>query len=155
MAWHCRVVRCHDHEDQGHDRAGDPRSGGRQGALELLAFAIENADDERPNARSSSCVRAAVAFGRTRMSAIYRYLRGLDPTTGDANIEHRRARLVALDRAADECLHPTTWRDYMLRVVHAGLISRALVSSDNAVVNAYAFYVQGHRIGIRNRSSMR
>jgi hypothetical protein len=33
-----------------------------------------------------------VAFGRARMSAIYRYLRGVDPTTGEADASERVKR---------------------------------------------------------------
>jgi hypothetical protein len=90
----------------------------------------------------------AVGFGRARMSAIYRYLRGVDPVTKDADPIRRRERLDALDQAADECLDSTRWRDYLLRVTRAGFVSSSLVSSPNAVVNAYAFYVRGRRVGV-------
>lgn len=90
----------------------------------------------------------AVGFHRAKMAAIYRFLRGIDPTTGDANVGARQERLERLDRAADECIHPTTWRDYMLRVMHAGIVSESLVSSNSAIVNAYAFYVLGRRVGV-------
>jgi hypothetical protein len=85
----------------------------------------------------------AVAFGRARMSAVYRYLRGVDPTTGEADAAGRARRLDQLDDAAKECMAPTPWRDYLLRVKHAGFVSPALVASKNAIVNAYAFYVRG------------
>jgi uncharacterized metal-binding protein len=74
-----------------------------------------------------------VAFGRARMSAIYRFLRGLDPTTGDADPSARVKRLNQLDEAADECMEATPWRDYLLCVQHAGLITQALVASKNAI----------------------
>ena len=57
-----------------------------------------------------------VAFGRARMSAVYRYLRGVDPTTGEADAAERAKRLGQLDDAAKECMEPTPWRDYLLRV---------------------------------------
>jgi hypothetical protein len=90
----------------------------------------------------------AVGFNRARMSAIYKYLRGVDPVTGDTSVAARTARLEILDRAAAECIDPTTWRDYMLRVIHAGVVSESLVASNNAIVNAYAFYVVGQRLGV-------
>ncbi|WP_394833747.1 DUF262 domain-containing protein [Pendulispora rubella] len=90
----------------------------------------------------------AVGFHRARMSAIYRFLRGIDPTTGDTSVTARQERLERLERAAAECIDSTTWRDYMLRVMHAGAVSPALVASNNAIVNAYAFYVLGKRIGV-------
>ncbi len=89
-----------------------------------------------------------VAFGRARMSAVYRFLRGVDPTTGEADAAGRLKRLSQLDDAARECMEPTPWRDYLLRVQHAGFVSQALVASKNAIVNAYAFYIRGRKAGI-------
>ncbi|CAN5475032.1 hypothetical protein BH20ACI3_BH20ACI3_01780 [soil metagenome] len=89
-----------------------------------------------------------VAFGRARMSAVYRYLRGVDPMTGEADIAGRSKRLSQLDDAAKECMEPTPWRDYLLRVQHAGFVSQALVASKNAIVNAYAFYIRGRKAGV-------
>jgi hypothetical protein len=90
----------------------------------------------------------AVGFGRARMSAVYRYLRGIDPVTGDANPDRRVERLDTLDRAAAECVDATRWRDFMLRVTHAGFVSQGLLASANAVVNAYGFYILGLRAGV-------
>jgi hypothetical protein len=86
-----------------------------------------------------------VAFGRARMSAVYRYLRGIDPTTGEADTAGRLERLRQLDDAAKECMDLTPWRDYLLRVKHAGLVSPGLIASKNAIVNAYAFYIRGRK----------
>jgi hypothetical protein len=90
----------------------------------------------------------AVGFGRARMSAIYRYLRGVDPVTGDADPNRRVERLDILDLAAAECVDATLWRDFMLRVTHAGFVCQGLVASTNAVVNAYAYYLLGRRAGV-------
>lgn len=90
----------------------------------------------------------AVGFGRARMSAIYRYLRGVDPVTGDTSVDERRQRLEILDEAAEACIKATTWRDYLLRVSHAGIVNQGLVASSNAVVNAFAFYVRGNQVGL-------
>lgn len=94
-------------------------------------------------------VRAAcgVAFERARMAAIYKFLRGVDPDTGDTDPTKRQARLHRLDESADDCLDPTIWRDYEKRVRLAGFVSKALVGSTAAVVNSYAFYVKGRRAG--------
>jgi hypothetical protein len=82
------------------------------------------------------------------MSAVYRYLRGVDPTTGEADTTGRLKRLGQLDDAAKQCMEPTPWRDYLLRVKHAGFVSQALVASKNAIVNAYAFYIRGRKAGV-------
>ena len=89
-----------------------------------------------------------VAFGRARMSAVYRYLRGVDPTTGETDATGRLERLTQLDDAAKECMEPTPWRDFLLRVQHAGFVNPALIGSKNAIVNAYAFYVRGRKAGV-------
>jgi hypothetical protein len=94
----------------------------------------------------------AVAFGRARMKAIYRSLRGIDPTTGEADAAGRSRRLDELDRAAQECVELTPWRDYALRVKHAGFVNQGLIASKNAAVNAYALYIRGRRAGVvKNR----
>jgi hypothetical protein len=89
-----------------------------------------------------------VAFGRARMSAIYRYIRGVDPTTGEADPTERKKRLDQLDEAAKQCMESTPWRDYLLRVQHSGFINEALVASKNAIVNGYTFYIRGRKAGV-------
>jgi hypothetical protein len=91
----------------------------------------------------------AVAFGRARMSAVYRFLRGIDPATGETDTAGRLKRLGQLDDAADECMEPTPWRDYLLRVKHAGFVNQDLVASKNAIVNGYAFYIRGRKAGVQ------
>ena len=95
-------------------------------------------------------LRAAcgVAFGRARMSAVYRFLRGVDPDTGEANPERRVTRLNELDNAANDCIELTPWRDYLLRVKHAGFLGQTQIASRNAIVNAYAFYISGRKAAV-------
>jgi hypothetical protein len=89
-----------------------------------------------------------VAFGRARMSAVYRFLRGVDPDTGEANPERRVTRLNELDNAANDCIELTPWRDYLLRVKHAGFVGQTQIASKNAIVNAYAFYIGGRKAAV-------
>jgi hypothetical protein len=89
-----------------------------------------------------------VAFGRARMSAVYRFLRGVDPDTGEANPERRETRLNELDYAANDCIELTPWRDYLLRVKHAGFVGQTQIASKNAIVNAYAFYISGRKAAV-------
>jgi hypothetical protein len=127
--------------------------------LSVFHGALRDRFEERARAMSQGTVvgidtqqllRAVcgVAFGRARMSAIYRYLRGVDPTTGEADAAARIKRLDQLDEAAKQCMETTPWRDYLLRVQHAGFVSQALVASKNAIVNGYAFYVRGRQAGV-------
>ena len=96
-----------------------------------------------------------VAFGRAPMSAVYRYLRGVDPTTGEADPAGRIKRLHQLDEAAKACMEATPWRDFLLRVKHAGFVSQGLIASRNAIVNAYAFYIPANRQKSPRTSSTR
>jgi hypothetical protein len=89
-----------------------------------------------------------VAFGRARMSAVFRFLRGVDATSGESDPAARVRRLDQLDEAAKQCMEPTPWRDFLLRIKHAGFVSPALVASKNAIVNAYTFYIRGRSIGV-------
>jgi hypothetical protein len=82
------------------------------------------------------------------MSAVYRYLRGVDATTGEADTAGRLKRLGQLDDAAKLCMEPTPWRDYLLRVKHTGFVRPALIASKNAIVNGYAFYIRGRKTGV-------
>ncbi|MBG0799529.1 DUF262 domain-containing protein [Methylocystis sp. L43] len=91
----------------------------------------------------------AVAFGRARMSAVYRFLRGVDPVTGEADPEKRLQLLNELDAAARICIEPTPWRDYLLCVKHAGFLNESLIASKNAIVNAYAFYTRGRKQSVQ------
>ena len=88
-----------------------------------------------------------VAFGRARMSAVYRFLRGVDPVTGEP-IRTSLTLLSELDDAANDCIELTPWRDYLLRVKHAGFVSQGLIASKNAIVNAYAFYIRGRKAAV-------
>jgi hypothetical protein len=65
-----------------------------------------------------------------------------------ADAAERVKRLDKLDDAAQECMELTPWRDYLLRVQHAGFVSQALVASKNAIVNAYSFYIRGRKAGV-------
>jgi hypothetical protein len=73
----------------------------------------------------------AVAFGRARMSAVYRYVQGIDANTGETDPQARLIRLQELDDAAKKCTEPTPWRDFLLRVKHAGFVTPTLIASKN------------------------
>jgi hypothetical protein len=90
----------------------------------------------------------AVAFGRARMAAVYRYLRGLDPSSKDTDPTRRDGRLKELDDAANACMDPGSWRDFVLRVRRAGFVSSSLIASRGAIINSYSFYVRGKRASV-------
>ena len=80
---------------------------------------------------------------------MYRFLRGVDPVTGEADPDRRVTLLEELDTAANNCIELTPWRDFLLRVKHAGFVSPSLIASKNAIVNAYAFYIRGRKAGVQ------
>lgn len=116
--------------------------------IEARSKSISNGRSISMDSQQLLRAACALAFGRARMLAIYRFLRGVDPVTGDAEPADRERRLQELDQAANECLDPTTWSDYLIRVGRAGFVSEKLVSSKSAIVNAYALYCRGLRIGV-------
>ena len=122
---------------------GELRDKLEESAREMSAGAVVGIDTQQ-------LLRAVcgVAFGRAHMAAVYRSLRGVDPESGEATPERRLALLKELDDAANECIELTPWRDYLLRVRHSGFVSQSLVASKNAIVNAYAFYIRGRRVGV-------
>jgi len=117
---------------------------------QIEARAREMSKDGLIGIDTQQLLRAAcgVAFDRARMAAVYRYLRGVDPITGEADPAGRRERLDRLDVAAKSCMDPVPWRDFLLCVRHAGFINPSLISSKNAIVNAYALYIRGLRVGV-------
>jgi hypothetical protein len=73
----------------------------------------------------------------------------VDPVTGEADADRRVTLLRELDTAANDCIELTPWRDFLLRVKHAGFVSPSLIASKNAIVNAYAFYIRGRKAGVQ------
>ena len=122
---------------------GDLRDKIEQRAKEITKESIVGVDTQQ--LLRAAC---AVGFERARMSAIYKFLRGIDPSSGETNPANRAERLRRLDDAAGACLNKTTWRDYLKRVEHAGFVNQSLVASANAVVNAFALYVKGEMAGV-------
>ncbi|MDP3277938.1 MAG: DUF262 domain-containing protein [Deltaproteobacteria bacterium] len=122
--------------------------GGLRDRIEQRAREMSTESVVEIDAQQLLRVTCAVGFHRAKMSAIYRFLRGVDPASGDVSVEARKARLATLDLAADECIDKTIWRDFTLRVVHAGFVSDALIASNNAILNSFAIYVLGRRIGV-------
>lgn len=116
--------------------------------IEDHAKVMSKASDVEIDAQQLLRVICGVGFGRAKMSAVYKYLRGVDSTTRDSDTEKRAFLLEQLDVAADDCLNPTPWRDFLLRVQHAGYVNSNLVSAKNAIVNAYALYVRGLRVKV-------
>ena len=88
-------------------------------------------------------VSIAVGFGRGRLQSVYQILRGKNPETGAFLAERRDKQFEILKKAQAQVLNLTHWHQYHSALVGAGLRSKELISSQNALLFAYAFYLIG------------
>lgn len=90
-------------------------------------------------------VSIAVGFGRGRLKSVYQILRGKDAETGTYTSEKRDAQFEILKAAQSEVLDLTNWHQFLSALVGAGFRSSEMISSNNALLFAYAFYLLGRR----------
>jgi len=88
-------------------------------------------------------VSVAIGFRRGRLKAVYNVLRGKDLETGEFSPERREEQFALLRKAQARVLDLTRWHQFMGAVSAAGFRSRELISSQNALLYAYAFYLLG------------
>ena len=92
-------------------------------------------------------LRVAVAFGfqRGRLKSVYQVLRGKDLETGQPSPERRDLQFSSLRAAQDEVLNLTHWHQFLSCLIGAGFRSGEMISSQNAMLYAYAFYLVGRK----------
>jgi hypothetical protein len=92
-------------------------------------------------------LRVAIAYGfsRGRLKSVYQILRGKDMETGQFSAERREQQFETLQAAQDEVLNLTHWHQFLSCLVGAGFRSGEMISSKNAMLYAYAFYLIGKR----------
>lgn len=96
-------------------------------------------------------VAIATGFYRGRLKSVYQVLRGKDLTTGEFSPERRDEQFSRLRESQEKTLNLTYWHQFFNALVGAGFRSRALISSENALLYAYSFYLMGRtRFGIPN-----
>lgn len=88
-------------------------------------------------------VSIACGFGRGRLKSVYQVLRGKDMETGEFSTEKREAQFKILQDAQAEVLKLTAWHQFLSALVGAGFRSGEMISSQSAVLYAYAFYLIG------------
>lgn len=94
-------------------------------------------------------VSVAIGFNRGRLKSIYQVLRGKDLETGEFSAERRDAQFAVLQSAQSQVLNLTHWHQFMSALIGAGFRSGEMVSSQNALLYAYAFYLLGRdRYGV-------
>ena len=88
-------------------------------------------------------VSVALGFSRGRLKSIYQLLRGKDVDTGEFSAEQREAQFGILRQAQARVLDLTCWHQFLSALVGAGYRSGEMISSQNALLYAYAIYLIG------------
>jgi hypothetical protein len=88
-------------------------------------------------------VSVAVGFRRARLSYAYLILRGKDLETEQYSDERRAAQFAILKETQAHVLDLTNWHDFLKAVRQAGYVSDQMISSNNSLLYAYAFYLIG------------
>jgi hypothetical protein len=82
-------------------------------------------------------------FKRARLHYAYMLLRGRDFTNGVYVEDLRIQQFGELQRVLDKALDVQLWKDFLKCVEAAGFVTKALISSENALVYSYAMYLIG------------
>lgn len=92
-------------------------------------------------------LRVAVAYGfeRGRLKSVYQVLRGKDMETGEFSPGRRDAQFAILQAAQAEVLNLTHWHQFLSCLIGAGFRSAEMISSQTALLYAYAFYLVGRK----------
>lgn len=92
-------------------------------------------------------LRVAVAYGfqRGRLKSVYQVLRGKDMDTGAYSPDRRDQQFGVLQAAQGEVLNLTHWHQFLSSLIGAGFRSAEMISSQNGMLYAYAFYLVGRR----------
>jgi hypothetical protein len=88
-------------------------------------------------------VAVALGFQRGRLKSVYQVLRGKDLETGEFSTERRDAQFKVMQEAQAKVLDLTRWHQFLSCLIGAGFRSGEMISSKNALLYAYAFYLFG------------
>lgn len=92
-------------------------------------------------------LRAGIGLGfrRARLQHVYSILRGKDLATGEFSADRRTQQFEILQAAQSEALHLQRWQDFLRVLLSAGYRSAAMITSKNALLNSYIFFLIGRR----------
>jgi hypothetical protein len=94
-------------------------------------------------------VGVALGFYRARLRSVYQILRSKDPVTGEFLAEHQESLFNTLRESQKKVLNLTLWHQYFSALLGAGFKSWQMISSANALLYSYAFYLMGKtRFGV-------
>jgi hypothetical protein len=90
-------------------------------------------------------VRVAMSYGfqRARLHYAYMLLRGRDFENGIYSEDLRIQQFDKLKTVLDKVLNVQVWKNFIKCVEAAGFVSKALISSENALVYSYVMYLIG------------
>jgi hypothetical protein len=90
-------------------------------------------------------LRVSIAFGfrRARLSYAYLILRGKDLETEQYSDERREAQFRVLEKAQEQVLDLQNWHEFLKAIRQAGYVSNQMISSVNAILYTYAFFLIG------------
>lgn len=88
-------------------------------------------------------VSVALGFSRGRLKSVYQVLRGKDMETGQFSTAHRDTQFQILQQAQARVLDLTCWHQFLSALIGAGFRSGEMISSQTALLYAYAFYLIG------------
>ena len=88
-------------------------------------------------------VSVGVGFCRARLSYAYLILRGKDLETGQFSDERREQQFAILQTAQDKVLDLQNWHEFLKAIRQAGYNSGQMISSSNALLYAYVFFLIG------------
>lgn len=97
----------------------------------------------RPDPDQLLRVSVAVGFMRGRLQAVYNVLRGKDLKTGLFSPEKREQQFIILKKTQSKVIDLTNWHQFLSAITGAGFRSAELISSQNALLYAYCFYLLG------------
>lgn len=90
-------------------------------------------------------VAIGLGFRRARLQYVYSILRGKDLETGDFSEDRREQQFKILQDAQREALDLGNWHEFMKALIRAGYRSRHSISSKNALLFSYIYYLIGKK----------
>jgi hypothetical protein len=97
----------------------------------------------RPEPSQLLRVAIAVGFNRGRLRSVYQILRGKDPESDTFSPALRDKQYARLREAQEKVLDLNYWHDFLSVIQSAGFRSEEMISSENALLYSYAFYIIG------------
>ncbi len=90
-------------------------------------------------------VNVGLGFRRARLRNVYTIMRGKDLETEEFSEAKRDEQFAIFKSAQTDVLNLQNWHDFLKTIQRAGYISQGMISSQNALLYAYTFYLVGKR----------